>query len=340
MFDLTVAICTYNGAARLPEVLACLRSQLTPTAFPWAILVVDNNSTDATAQVVQQHQADWPATPPLFYAFEPQQGMAFARRRAIQQSQSPWIAFLDDDNWPTADWVAQVYDFGCAHPQAGAYGSHLLPHYEAPPPHGFERIAGCLAVIDRGAVPYRYVPQQWRFPAGAGMVVRRQAWVETVPAVPLLTGVCGAGLRAKGEDVESLSYLNRAGWEIWHNPAMQVVHAIPSHRLERDYLIRLFQGIGLSRYPTRMIRFPAWQWPWMIPLFLLNDLRKLFWYGLQRPADRADLVRDCERTLLLYSVVSPFYHGYRSGRQRAKAFKATLEGLNPWKKRVSSETLL
>ncbi|MBD2260342.1 hormogonium polysaccharide biosynthesis glycosyltransferase HpsE [Pseudanabaena sp. FACHB-2040] len=328
MFDVTIAICTYNGAARLPKVLQCLRSQRHSHTFSWSVLVVDNNSTDATAEVAQHYQVDWPQTYPLFYVFEPRQGLAFARRCAIEQTQSPLIAFLDDDNWPDPDWVAAVHAFGSRHPQVGAYGGQILPHYEVPPPTGFDQIAACLAVNEQRLGPHRYSPHQWRFPAGAGLVVRRQAWLDTVPDQPRLKGVCGSALTSKGEDLESLSYLNLAGWEIWHNPAMQIEHFIPRHRLEPEYLIRLFRGIGLSRYPTRMIRFRAWQRPLVIPLYVLNDLRKLLAYRLSHQASGSqDTVLVCQQTLLFYSLISPFYHGQQALQRAAQLLGLKLGSL-------------
>jgi len=56
MIDFTVAIPTYNGADRLPLVLDRLRSQLNTASFTWEIIVVDNNSSDATATVVRHYQ--------------------------------------------------------------------------------------------------------------------------------------------------------------------------------------------------------------------------------------------------------------------------------------------
>ena len=104
--EFTVAIPTYNGAARLPLVLERLRSQLNTESFSWEILVIDNNSRDNTAQVVKDYQTDWPTTFPLKYCFEAQQGAAFARKLAVRSAEGEWIAFLDDDNIPASDWLA------------------------------------------------------------------------------------------------------------------------------------------------------------------------------------------------------------------------------------------
>ena len=65
--DFTVAIPTYNGEKRLPEVLERLRNscqhalrQAQRQPYRWEVIVVDNNSTDNTAKVVRSYQANWP----------------------------------------------------------------------------------------------------------------------------------------------------------------------------------------------------------------------------------------------------------------------------------------
>jgi glycosyltransferase involved in cell wall biosynthesis len=98
MVDFTVAICTYNGEKRLPDVLERLRSQVDTDSITWEILVIDNNSTDKTAKVVGDYQVRWSQPYPLKYCFEAKQGLAFARRCAIREATSDLIGFLDDDN--------------------------------------------------------------------------------------------------------------------------------------------------------------------------------------------------------------------------------------------------
>ncbi|HAO12943.1 MAG TPA: glycosyl transferase, partial [Planktothrix sp. UBA8407] len=59
MIDFTVVIPTYNGASRIPDVLEKLRSQTGTENIAWEIIVVDNNSSDQTADVVQNMIASW-----------------------------------------------------------------------------------------------------------------------------------------------------------------------------------------------------------------------------------------------------------------------------------------
>ena len=157
MLDFTVAIPTYNGSRRLPQLLERLRSQTHTEHFSWAIVVVDNNSTDDTQAVVRWAQANWGQdSPTLHYVFEKSQGAAFARIKAMEHAQSEWVGFLDDDVIPADDWVAQAYAFAKEHPDAGAYGGQIHGNFEIEPPANFARIQSFLAIRERGPVPHRY----------------------------------------------------------------------------------------------------------------------------------------------------------------------------------------
>jgi len=135
--DFTLAIPTYNGANCLPKLLDKLRQQTGVEQISWEIIVVDNNSSDNTAQVVQEYQANWLPGVPVKYIFEPEQGAAFARLRAVKEAQGELIGFLDDDNLPNPDWIAQAYLFAQEHPQAGAFSGQIHGEFEVEPPENF-----------------------------------------------------------------------------------------------------------------------------------------------------------------------------------------------------------
>jgi glycosyltransferase involved in cell wall biosynthesis len=315
MVDFTVAIPTYNGAQRLPDVLEALKSQ-TGTNFTWEVLVVDNNSRDTTAEVVQAYQQNSPY--PIRYYLEATQGAGFARKRAIQEAQSELIGFLDDDNIPTATWIAAAYTFAQEYPKAGAIASRIQGEFEVEPPEDFSRLLSFLALTERGSDPLIYEPAKKVLPPSAGLVIRKQAWLESVPERLILNGrVDGNMLTA--EDLEMLSYIQRSGWEIWYNPAMQVRHKIPKQRLEREYLIPFFRGIGLSRYVTRMLSVKPWQRSLALIAYTLNDIRKITFHLLKyRTKVKTDLVAACELELFTSSLISPFYlwrKGYLSSKK-------------------------
>ncbi|NET37618.1 MAG: EAL domain-containing protein [Cyanothece sp. SIO1E1] len=307
MVDISVAIPTYNGSNSLPEVLERLRSQVETESLSWEVIVADNNSTDDTAQIVRHYQHTWPQTCPLRYCFVAEQGAAFARQRAVEIAQGHYIGFLDDDNLPAADWVAKAYAFGVTHPEIGAFGSQIHGAFEADPPPSFKQVAHFLAIIERGSEAHRYEPKRKILPPGAGLVVRRQAWLDTVPK-RLFLNHAGKQVGLASEDLEALLHIQKAGWEIWYNPAMVVHHKIPNSRLQQDYLTLLMRCIGLSCFYIRMLGLKAWQRPFAMPAYMANDLRKWLIHVIKyRNTYKTDLRLACEREHLASRLSSPFF---------------------------------
>lgn len=314
MLDLTVAICTYNGAERIPEVLEKLKSQVDTENISWEVIVIDNNSQDHTAQVVQEYQKSWDQPYPLKYCLETEQGLAIARQRAVEEAEGELVGFLDDDNLATANWVKNAYLFGKSHPQAGAYGSKIQGDFEIPPPENFGRISRFLA-IGGGSKTVCYTSPEYKYshkrvlPPGAGIVVRKQAWLDSVPPRLLFQG----RTLERGEDLEAFLYIRQSGWEIWYNPEMEIYHKIPAQRLQRDYLIKLMRGIGLSRYHTRMLSWKPWQQPFMLILYMINDLRKIVIHFVKYGTlYKTDPVYAAEKEFMINSLLSPFYNWKQS----------------------------
>lgn len=313
--DFTVAIATYNGEDRLPEVLEHLRWQINLNKIAWEVIVVDNNSTDGTAQVVRDFQKKWPRRGGLRYASEKRQGAGYARHHAVRIARSPLIGFLDDDNLPSMTWVYAAYKFALAYPKAGVYGSRIRGDFEINPPQNFDRISSFLALTERGNEARIYDPAQKVLPPSAGLVVRRQAWLENVPEDQVLIGRAGKSMLG-GEDLEAVLHIQSAGWEVWYNAAMRLYHKIPARRLKRDYLISLFRGAGLSRHRTRMLSVPTWQRPVMMVAYMANDIRKMVRHLVRYRRDVfTDVVAACEMTLYFYSLVSPLFLWQRGIRK-------------------------
>ena len=98
--DVTVVISTYNRCEQLRCALESLFSQQTD-GVSWEAVVVDNNSTDDTAAVVESFTGR--PGPRLSYVFEPRQGLSFGRNAGIYRAAAPLIAFTDDDVRPAPD---------------------------------------------------------------------------------------------------------------------------------------------------------------------------------------------------------------------------------------------
>ncbi len=309
--DFTVVIPTYNSENRISLVLDKLKQQHFTKNIGWEILVIDNNSKDNTAQIIKNYQENWHYEYKLKYFKEEKQGAGFARQRGIQEANSPLVGFLDDDNIPSANWVQSAYDFAQQHPQGGAFASLITGEFEVQPPPNFERIKPFLALTDRGNQPLLYNPALKYLPPSAGLVVRKKAWLESVPEKCILTGRV-EGSMLTSEDLEVLGYIQSKGWEIWYNPAMKITHKIPAHRLKREYLIPFIGGIGLSRYVTRMVGVKFYLKPILLFVYFFNDLRKILFQLLKYDMSvKTDLVAACEMELYIKSLISPFYLWYK-----------------------------
>ncbi|HEY9700954.1 MAG TPA: hypothetical protein V6C58_00815 [Allocoleopsis sp.] len=128
------------------------------------------------------------------------------------------------------------------------------------------------------------------------MVIRKSVCLANVPEQQILPGSTNNNMLFS-EDLEMLSYIQKSTYEIWYNPAMEIYHKIPKHRLNKDCLISFLKNIGYSRYITRMIGVKFWQKPFMFVLYLLNDLRKIITHLLKYGfAVQSDLIAMCELT--------------------------------------------
>lgn len=119
----SVIVCTHNRATLLPRTLSQLRAQNYPhDAFE--IIVVDNGSTDHTAQVVEKLVAE-PGVP-LFYVAENRPGITFARNRGAEVARYPYIAYLDDDCGVEPDWLSQLVQGFDLHNDVAAVGGRVV----------------------------------------------------------------------------------------------------------------------------------------------------------------------------------------------------------------------
>jgi EAL domain-containing protein (putative c-di-GMP-specific phosphodiesterase class I)/glycosyltransferase involved in cell wall biosynthesis len=304
---ITVAIPTYNGETRLPLLLDRLLQQTGLEQIRWEIIVCDNGSTDDTAAIVRHYQKTWPSHFPLHYRFAAQQGAAFARQHAVESAAGELIAFLDDDNLPADDWLAQAYQFAQAHPQAGVFGSQIHGKFESELPAELKSIQCFLAIIERGDQPHLYEPAKKILPPAAGLVVRKQAWLNAVPTRLFLNNK-GKEAGLASEDLEAILHIQKAGWQVWYNPDMVVYHDIPDGRLRKDYLLTLFRCVGLSRFHVRLLGIPSWKHSFAIPAYIANDIRKLALHRLRHGSrNQLSITESCQRVLLASTVISPAF---------------------------------
>ncbi len=241
--DITLLICTHNNARVLSRTLEAIADQRVRPEIAWEVLVVDNNCTDETADLVRSFQNDR-RIPVVRQLGESRQGVGYARRLGLTLSRGNLVAFVDDDCFLEADWVDRAVEFAAAHPRAGAFGGRNELEWEQTATDLCVAYGASLARQDFGAEPLRMSARGKRLPCGAGLVLRRDALLQSgYLEGALLVGRDPVRLGA-GEDTEIALHVRRAGWEVWYNPRLRLRHFIPAWRMSIPYLCRLHRGFG------------------------------------------------------------------------------------------------
>lgn len=235
--DCSVVIATYNRSGLLTDTLRSLEAQEVPSTTRWELIVVDNNSRDATRAVVEEFRRTAPMN--VRYEFEPRQGQSFARNRGIESAAGEVILFTDDDIIPQSTWVHSMFTTITAAGYDGA-GGRVLPRWEAPVPRwlaGRRDVQSWLALVDADqASMLEYPLVGTNRIVGASMGFRRELLEEFGP-FPTSLGHRGARMYG-GEEVV---FINRAlfkGRRIRYEPSIVVYHRIPADRMRRSFFLR------------------------------------------------------------------------------------------------------
>ncbi|MET0622030.1 MAG: glycosyltransferase [Pyrinomonadaceae bacterium] len=254
--SIDLVICTYNNAALLDATLDAVSRQRVPEGVDWQVLVVDNNCTDGTREVLERHGSAGRAR--LRAVIEPSQGLTPARLRGVKETRGEWVAFVDDDCLLEEDWVEQAARFAAEHAECGAFGGQVIPRWEVtPPPYVLSR-RYAYACKYHGETPHR---RPWL--AGAGLVVRREAlagcgWLER----QYLADRTG-DLSVSGGDME-ITLRVGAKYELWYNPACRLRHVIPARRMSREYVRRVTRGLGAGRHHAEALQWGGSYAGWLL----------------------------------------------------------------------------
>jgi glycosyltransferase involved in cell wall biosynthesis len=238
MRGLSLVICSNDGAARLPAVLACLKVQA-PCGAPWEVLLVDSFSTDGTAKLAVSCWGDAPV--PIRVVRGAKLGIQHARELGLREARYDFVGFVDDDNWVASDWVRVADETLASDASLGAVGSICEPIFEVSEPEWFGEFHSIYAILtdfdlQRSPKPLEYLN-------GAGLCLRKRAWTQLIRGGfrSLISDRVGTRLFG-GSDTELTTAIRLAGWKIRVEPRLRLQHFMPSWRLRWDYLRRLQRG--------------------------------------------------------------------------------------------------
>ena len=224
--DVSVVVCSYNRADSLRSALESLTA-LQTDGFTYEVVVVDNASSDHTADVI--HQAAESSSCPVRYVMEKEPGVSFARNTGVRSAKGQWIYFFDDDQLAEPQLLVEMLKgakennvkctgggmklkFVCDDLVTLAEPRNLKPWVRV--------MFNCTQTTD--------VYSRKDTPGTGNMMVHREIFDKI--------GLFRTDLVEGGEDTDLYHRMRAVGYEACHVPNAVVHHCIPEFRLEPKYL--------------------------------------------------------------------------------------------------------
>jgi hypothetical protein len=301
----------------------------------WEVVVVDNASTDSTAQTALELWKELGEPAPLKVVREDKPGLSHARMRGVAEARYETIGFVDDDNWLQHDWVRLAACTMADNLEIGLLGSgNIEPVFEHPVPEwisGFAPMLACgsalgdtlMTLAPGGAV------------AGAGMVTRKCVFEGMQQRYgKFLSSDRKGASTSSGGDIEFAYVASILGWKIAKEPALRMQHFIPGARTREAYLAKLIRSIGeaangldplrrVARFsttsrPSRALLLSYWR---LLCGQCLTTIRSaavaiLSLVSGKSPGPRLQFIGDFQRICHLLG----FWSGYHSNARAALAF--------------------
>ena len=224
--SISVVVCTHNGAATLDECLTGLADVDYPD---FEVIVVDDGSSDDSAEIAARHRVRLIRTEP--------QGLSSARNAGLAVARSEIVAYVDDDAWPDRDWLKYLALSFMRSNYAGIGGPNIPPPDEGVIPQSIARAPGGPIHVMLSDLEAEHIP-------GCNMAFRRSA-LEAV-------GGFDSQFWVAGDDVDMCWRLQAMGWTLGFSPAAMVWH-----RRRRSVRAYLRQQAGYGKAEALLER----KWP-------------------------------------------------------------------------------
>jgi succinoglycan biosynthesis protein ExoM len=234
---ISVCICTYQRPSMLLHLLERLKNQITDDLFTYSLVIVDNDYLQSAKPSVDFFRNN--VVIDIDYYCEPEQNIALARNKAVQNAKGNFVALIDDDEYPNQDWLLILFKASNRYAASAILGP-VQPHFAKAPPRWV--IKGKFYERDRYETGHVLRWQDTR----TGNALLRKAIFDDPNS--LFRREFGRG----GEDKD---FFKRAAERdhvfVWCNEA-PVFETIPPERCKRVFMLKraLLRGKATQGYST------------------------------------------------------------------------------------------
>jgi GT2 family glycosyltransferase len=196
--EVSVVVCSYNGARTIRETLDGLRRLRYPR---YEVIVVDDGSTDETAAIAREYG--------VRVISGPNCGLSHARNVGLRAARGEIVAYIDDDAWPDPHWLTYLA-LGFVRTPHGAIGGPNVP----PPSDG--DVAACVANAPGGPAHVLISDVEAEHVPGCNMAFRKRC-LEAIDGFD-------PRFRRAGDDVDVCWRMRAHGFTIGFSPTAVVWH--------------------------------------------------------------------------------------------------------------------
>ncbi len=244
---ISIIIPTFNRADSLAIAIKSFVAQKFPSD-KFEILVVDNDSTDNTKQIVEMAIANQ-TEHHIHYIYEPEPGLLSGRHRGAIDAKGNILIFVDDDIQADVNWLKAI-ESSFIDTSVQIVGGRNLPNYEVEPPewlewfwqsHPYGQICGQLSLLDFGEQVREIDPNYvW----GLNFSIRKKALFELRGFHPDSIPKHLQHFQGDGESGLTLK-AKKLGYKAIYQPRALVFHQVPKERMTYEYFEQrcFFQGV-------------------------------------------------------------------------------------------------
>ena len=234
---------TYNRSGLLLKCLRSIEQAVLPVNMALTVVVVDNNSTDDTAQVISSFIEGSRLSIRRLFVAKP--GKSAALNYAIAQTESDFVGFIDDDERIDSQWLQVVFNEFSQDSDLEYIGGPYLPDWEVEPADDWltGTYPGVIGIVRR-PVRTRFTREFRGMLMGGNAVIARATLLKVLP-YPEEIGKIGNKILSGEDEViyHRLLDLKAKGMVV---PELIIFHWIPANRTTREYIRQWIVGRGIS----------------------------------------------------------------------------------------------
>ena len=227
---ITIAVCTYNRFKLLHKCLESLKNQSLPK-HEYMILVIDNSLNYKTSEEFRDSLKGFSN---LEYLITDRAGIGYARTVAMNNCQTEFLAYTDDDCVVPPEWLENILKkFSQLCESIGVLGGPVRPMWEIQPPEWLDgSLLKSTAILDWGNTE--------------SFVDNKEKWLLTANAAYRTRALRVAGgfsshlgrlkhLPFAHEELAANKAIHELGFDLVYSPEMFVDHFIPAERMTQKW---------------------------------------------------------------------------------------------------------